>query len=172
MTARDGEPLSRPGLGAADVSASGVPQASLPSRQDTGKADEPLPRVHSSRVVRGLLLACGVLCVALGAAGLVLPVLPTTPFMLLAAFCFARASPALHRRLVESRLFGPTIREWQRHRAIPWRTKLTAIALMSATLTVSIVFFVRPVALQFVLAALGVGLAAWLYRIPSRDRPR
>jgi hypothetical protein len=122
--------------------------------------------------VRGVLVACGVLCVALGAAGLVLPVLPTTPFMLLAAFCFARASPALHRRLVQSRVFGPTIVEWQRHRAIPWRTKIAAIALMSATLGVSIVFFVRPVPLKLALALLGVGLAVWLYRIPSRDRPR
>ena len=134
--------------------------------------DEPgSARVHASPVVRGVLLGCGVLCVALGAAGLVLPVLPTTPFMLLAAFCFARASPALHRRLVQSRLFGPTIVEWQRHRAIPWRTKLTAIALMSATLGVSIVFFVQPTALRIALALLGVVLAVWLYRIPSRDRP-
>jgi uncharacterized membrane protein YbaN (DUF454 family) len=122
--------------------------------------------------VRGVLLSCGVLCVALGAAGLVLPVLPTTPFMLLAAFCFARASPALHRRFVQSRLFGPTIVEWERHRAIPWRTKLTAIALMSATLGVSIVFVVQPAALRIALALLGVVLAVWLYRIPSRDRPR
>ncbi len=135
--------------------------------------DEPEEaRVHASPIVRGVLLACGALCVALGAVGLVLPVLPTTPFMLLAAFCFARASPALHRRLVASRVFGPTIREWQRHRAIPWRTKLTAIALMSATLAVSIVFFVRPLGLKIMLALLGVGLAAWLYRIPSRDHPR
>lgn len=135
--------------------------------------DEPgSARVHASPVVRGVLVACGVLCVALGAAGLVLPVLPTTPFMLLAAFCFARASPALHRRLVASRVFGPTIVEWQRHRAIPWRTKLTAIGLMSATLAVSIVFFVQPTALRIALALLGVGLAVWLYRIPSRDRPR
>jgi len=169
LTVRDAEPPSRRDPGG---DAAGASPASASSRQYAGADDEPAARVHSSRVVRGLLVACGVLCVALGAAGLVLPVLPTTPFMLLAAFCFARASPALHRRLVESRLFGPTIREWQRHHAIPWRTKLTAIALMSATLTVSIVFFVRPLALQLALAALGVVLAAWLYRIPSRDRPR
>ncbi|MBK9704910.1 MAG: YbaN family protein [Betaproteobacteria bacterium] len=105
-------------------------------------------------------------------AGLLLPVLPTTPFMLLAAYCFARASPRLHRRLLDSRSFGPMIREWQRHRALAWRTKLTAIALMSATLGVSIVFFVRQPAVQLILALLGVALAVWLYRIPSRDRPR
>ena len=128
--------------------------------------------MHPSPLVRGLLIAGGGLCMALGAAGLVLPVLPTTPFMLLAAFCFARASPALHRRLVESRQFGPTIVEWQRHRAIAWRTKLTAIAVMGTTLGMSIAFFVRHPVLKILLAGLGVGLAFWLYRIPSRDRPR
>jgi hypothetical protein len=85
----------------------------------------------------------------------------------------ARARVArLHRRLLDSRSFGPMIREWQRHRAIAWRTKLTAIVLMSATLAVSIVFFVRQPTLQLILALLGVALAVWLYRIPSRDRPR
>jgi hypothetical protein len=108
---------------------------------DTDEPEE--ARVHASPIVRGVLLACGALCVALGAVGLVLPVLPTTPFMLLAAFCFARASPALHRRLVESRLFGPTIRQWQRERTIPWQAKLAAIALVSATIATSIALWVR-----------------------------
>jgi uncharacterized membrane protein YbaN (DUF454 family) len=141
---------------------------------EAGGADCPQPDalpVHSSRFVRGLFIAGGVTCVALGLAGIVLPVLPTTPFILLAAYCFARASPRLHQWLLDSRTFGPMIREWQRYRAIPWRTKLTAIALMSATMAASIVFFVRPWPLQAGLGLLGVGLAVWLYRIPSRDRP-
>lgn len=127
-------------------------------------------RVHPSRLMRGFYLGGGVACIALGAAGLVLPVLPTTPFILLAAFCFAQASPRLHQWLLRSRTFGPMIREWQQHRAISWRTKLTAIALMSVTMTGSIVFFVRPWPLQVGLSLLGLALAVWLYRIPSRDR--
>lgn len=132
--------------------------------------DTAVAPVHASRVVRVLLRVAGVTCVVLGIVGLVLPVLPTTPFMLLAAYCFARASPRLHRRLLRSKTFGPMIREWQQHRAIPWRTKMTAIALMAATMTVSIVFFVRSPALKAALAMLGVVLAFWLYRVPSRDR--
>ena len=59
-----------------------------------------------------------------------------------------------------------------RHRAIPWRTKITGIALMSVTLAASIVFFVEPVWLKALLAATGVALALWLANVPSRDRPR
>lgn len=138
------------------------------SRNDEALADLNL---HDSRAVRLLLWVAGSLCVALGVAGLFLPVLPTTPFMLLAAACYARASERFYRWLVTHRVFGPTVREWRRHRSIPWRTKLWAIFLMSATLATSIVFFARPAWLQLALALVGAGLAVWLYRIPSRDRP-
>jgi hypothetical protein len=63
------------------------------------------------------------------------------------------------------------VREWEGHRAIPYRTKITAIVLMSLTMAISITFFVRPVWLKVVLALFGIGLAVWMYRIPSRDRP-
>lgn len=129
-------------------------------------------RKHSSPVVRILLVAAGTACVGLGVLGLFLPLLPTTPFLLLAAACYARASPRFYNWLLNNRTFGPTIREWQRYRSIPYRTKLTAIALMSVTLTSSIVFFVRNPYLQATLAMFGVALAVWMYRIPSRDRPR
>jgi uncharacterized membrane protein YbaN (DUF454 family) len=119
-----------------------------------------------------VLLVAGFLSVALGLVGMFVPVLPTTPFLLLAAACFVRASPTLHRRLVESAAFGPLIVEWERHRSIPWRTKLTAIALMSASIAASIVFFVRPWPLQVALGMLGIAVGTWLYRVPSRDRPR
>jgi len=126
-------------------------------------------REHDSPLVRGLLLAAGVTCVALGVVGIFLPLLPTTPFMLLAAACFARSSQRFHERLLANRTFGPLILEWEKHRSLPRRTKLTAIVLMSLTLAVSIVFFVERPWLQALLAAFGVLLAVWMYRIPSRD---
>jgi hypothetical protein len=128
-------------------------------------------RRHDSPEVRAVLVGAGTACVVLGLLGLFLPVLPTTPFLLLAAACYARASERFYNWLLNNRTFGPTIREWRRYRSIPYRTKLTAIALMSLTLASSIVFFVRNPYLQAALSLLGVGLAVWLYRIPSRDRP-
>ena len=128
--------------------------------------------MHGSRAVRAFFLVLGTLFVGLGIAGVVLPVLPTTPFLLVAAACYARGSARFYNWLLNHRVFGPTIVEWRRHRSIPWRTKLVAIAMMATTLGISIAFFVPDAWLKAALAALGVLLAAWMYRIPSRDRPR
>jgi uncharacterized membrane protein YbaN (DUF454 family) len=128
-------------------------------------------REHDSPLVRGLLLAAGCLCVALGALGVFLPLLPTTPFMLLAAACFARSSRRFHDWLLATRAFGPLIYEWRRHRSVPYRTKLTAIALMALTMGTSIVFFVEPLWLKLAIAAVGLAVSIWLYRLPSRDKP-
>jgi hypothetical protein len=126
---------------------------------------------HRSPWVRAFFLAAGTLFLALGLAGVFLPLLPTTPFVLLAAACYARGSRRFYDWLLANRTFGPIILEWRRHRSVPYRTKITAIALMSATLAVSIVFFVRPPWLKGLLALMGIGLAVWMYRLPSRDRP-
>lgn len=127
---------------------------------------------YQSPALRAFFWVLGTVFVALGIAGVVLPVLPTTPFMLLAAACYARASVRFYNWLLNSPTFGPTILEWRRHRSIPWRTKLAAIVLMLATLGISIVFFVPGLLLKCALTAFGVLLAVWMYRIPSRDRPQ
>ena len=128
-------------------------------------------RLHASRTVRVALVAVGTSSLALGVIGIFVPVLPTTPFVLLAAGCYARASTRFHRWLTRSRVFGPMIREWQLHRSIRYRTKLFAIAMMASTLAVSIVFFGAPGGLMGLGAAFGLGLAACMNRIPSRDAP-
>jgi uncharacterized membrane protein YbaN (DUF454 family) len=129
-------------------------------------------RPHDSPFVRHAFLAAGFVCVGLAVLGVLLPVLPATPFVLVAAACFARASPRFYNWVMNHRHFGPTVREWRRYRSIPYRVKLWAIALMASSLGVSIVFFVRPGWLQAALAAFGVLLAVWMYRLPSRDRSR
>jgi len=129
-------------------------------------------RAHDSRAMRALFVVLGFLFVGTGIAGVVLPVLPATPFFLLAAACFARASARFYNWLLNNPTFGPTIRAWRRHHSIRFRTKIWAILLMSSMLAVSTVFFVADRNVQIGLAALGFLLAIWMWRIPSRDRPR
>lgn len=126
-------------------------------------------RKHPSYPVRVALVVAGSSCVAAGVAGIFLPVLPTTPFLLVAAACYARASTRFYNALLNNRTFGPAILEWQEHRSIPHHSKITALVLMSLTFATSIVFFVEDGRLQVALALLGVALAVFLYRIPSRQ---
>ena len=128
-------------------------------------------RPHDSALVRHAFLAAGFVFMGLAILGLFLPVLPATPFVLLAAACFARASARFYNWVLNHRVFGPTVREWRRYRSIPYRVKLWAIALMALSLGISIAFFVKETWLQGALAAFGVLLATWMYNLPSRDRP-
>jgi uncharacterized membrane protein YbaN (DUF454 family) len=126
---------------------------------------------HRSAGMRMLFAALGCLFVALGVAGAFLPLLPATPFMLLAAACFARASTRFYNRLLNTPAFGPAILEWREHRSINHRVKLSAIAVMAVTLAVSILTVIEQAWLQGLLAAFGLLLALGMYRIPSRDAP-
>ena len=128
------------------------------------------PREHGSPVVRALFFVAGVVSLGFAVAGIFLPVLPTTPLVLLAAACFARSYRPFHEWLIAHRLFGPLVREWHEHRSIPYRTKLFAIGMMAAAHTASIVFFIDPPWLKAALAACGVALGVYMYRLPSRDR--
>ena len=128
-------------------------------------------RRSRSRLVRFAFNVAGALALGLGLVGIFLPLLPTTPFVLLAAACFARGSERFHQWLLANRTFGPMVFEWERHRSLPYRTKVTAIVLMSLTMAISIVFFVELLWLKIALALFGIALAVWMYRIPSRDHP-
>ena len=77
---------------------------------------------------RHLYLMAGFVSIGLGAIGAFLPLLPTVPFMILAAFCFARSSPRLEAKLLDHRQFGPHIRRWREHGAISRRGKVAALA--------------------------------------------
>ncbi|WP_353217698.1 YbaN family protein [Sandarakinorhabdus sp.] len=88
---------------------------------------------------RPVWLVIGLISLGLGIAGVVLPLLPTTPFVLLSAFCFARSSPRWHAWLMNHASFGPLIRNWQQHRAIAPRAKLVSVLSMAAVFAMSFV---------------------------------
>ena len=87
---------------------------------------------------RLLFAMAGVLFVAVGTVGVILPLLPTTPFLLLAAYCFARSSPKLHDWLLNHRSFGPIISNWDRYGSIDRRSKCIAMIVILMTLGISV----------------------------------
>lgn len=97
-----------------------------------------------------------------------LPLLPTTPFVILAAFCFARSSPAFHARLLNSPTFGPAIRDWRDNRAISRRGKTAAVCAMLLAMLISIVLGVRPEILTIQAAVL---LAASTFILTRNTAP-
>jgi len=130
---------------------------------------DPAVRPHRNRLVRGLLIVAGTILVGIGIAGMFLPLLPTTIFLLGAAACYARASERFYDRLLANRLCGPFIREWREHRTVPRRARRTALLLIVVTFATSITLFVPGVLWRLVVAAVGVGVFSIVWRLPVRE---
>lgn len=114
-------------------------------------------------MVKHLLNAIGIIAVGLGLLGIFLPLLPTTPFLLLASACFARGSTRLHRWLLTNPMFGRYLRDWEEGRGIPARAKGIVLVLMWASLGYSMTR-VPHLALQIMLAAIGLCVTVYLLR--------
>ncbi|HEY9039904.1 MAG TPA: YbaN family protein [Roseovarius sp.] len=132
-----------------------------PSDDDRGRPAGP--------VLRALWVCVGAVSLALGAVGVILPLLPTTPFVLLAAFAFARSAPSLRAKLTANRIFGPIIVEWEAEGVIAPRYKAIACTVMALVLLGSIVGGLawRLIAIQAICMG---GAAAYVLSRPSRTR--
>jgi uncharacterized protein len=120
-----------------------------------------------SRGARLALLAAGHAFVALGVIGAVLPVMPTTVFLILAASCYARTSPRFYNRLLNHRVAGPVIRDWRLHRAMAVRTKVVAIAAVVLTFGTTH-FVVRDGWVRLIHSATAVVLVGAILSIRTR----
>jgi uncharacterized membrane protein YbaN (DUF454 family) len=118
---------------------------------------------------RALWMAAGGLSLAMGLVGVVLPLLPTTPLVLLAAFCFSRGSERCERWIVEHPQLGPLVRDWRETRAVPLRAKQLGIGMMAIGATWAA--FSVPAPWNWMPAAVCTPVGVWLWRLPTR-RPR
>ena len=123
----------------------------------------------SDRLKRQLLIVAGTVCVAVGVVGIFIPVLPTTPFLLLAAACYLRSSPRFHSWLMNNRLFGTYIRNYTEGRGIPLKVKLFTIALLWVTIGVSI-WLAANLIVTVVLLIVATGVTLHIISIRARKK--
>lgn len=115
-----------------------------------------------SPLLRPVLIVFGWLNVCLGFLGVILPGLPTTPFLLVALWAFARSSKRFHDWLYNHHRLGPGLRAWRDHRVVPVRAKALALATMTASLIYVIFFVARGWMLPTAMACVMLPTAVWL----------
>ncbi len=117
---------------------------------------------------RHTLNIVGACAVLLGILGIFLPLLPTTPFLLLASACFARGSPRLHGWLLSNKLFGPYLRDFEQGKGIPLKAKVIAVAMLWTSMAFAI-YQTRSLLLSGLLCMVGIGVTAYLCAwLPTR----
>lgn len=110
-------------------------------------------------------LVCGIICVLVGAIGIVLPILPTTPFLLLAAYLFLRSSPKFYFWLISNRMLGRYIYSYLQYRAVERRSKISALILLWIGLSISMVL--TPSWVKILLLFIGVGVSIHLLMLQT-----
>ena len=126
---------------------------------------------HRGPVARAGWLAGGLVAVALGAVGIVVPGLPTTVFFIIAAWCFSHSSPRLERWVLNLPRIGPMVRDYRAGLGMPRRAKLIAISMIVVFVTLSVVVFIGTWPPRLVVLALGaIGAVYIAFRVPTRER--
>lgn len=126
----------------------------------------PVPVSTRNKVKVFLWKATGVFCVGLAVLGAILPILPTTVFLIMATACFAKSSPKMQRKLLNNKTFGPLIYEWQQHKSIPRKAK--RIALLTIVLSVVwSAYLLQNMLLTLLVILLVTGPFIFLWRLPE-----
>lgn len=120
-------------------------------------------------MLRWVLVCCGWLFVVAGTAGLFVPLLPTVPFLLLAAACFARSSELFHTWLVEHNYLGPLIRDYLNGGGIPLKAKRTAIVMLWLSCSISYFAFAQTAWVRLLLVVIAVAVSLYLLFLPTRQ---
>lgn len=115
---------------------------------------------------RWALLVCGTLSLGLGLLGIFVPLLPTTCFLLLAAWCYARSSQRLYGRLLNARLIGPYLQRYRESRVIPPKVKVAALVMMWITIGYAVLTYPH-LAVRLTLLAIAVGVTWHLLALPA-----
>lgn len=127
-----------------------------------------IPKNRKQKIIRTLFLVAGTFSLVLGAIGIFLPILPTTPFLLLSAACYLRSSQHMHNWLLDNRWFGEYIKNYQEGRGIPYKTKIVTLVFLWAAILYSAFIALDEILIgQVALLIIAFGVSIHLVRLPN-----
>lgn len=140
---------------------------------DNNKRDE-IDYSHEVRLIqsksgRYVMVGLAMFFLLLGFIGVFTPIMPTMPFVLLAAVCFARSSPRFYNWLMNHRWFGPSLRDWKTTGGIRRKNKFLAISLLGFSMTPTVVFIIPIMGVKILMAVIGLAVAAFIATRPDPD---
>ena len=119
------------------------------------------------KIVRALFFVAGTVSLALGTIGIVLPILPTTPLLLLALACYCRSSKRMTKWVLTNKYFGSYIRRYKEGKGIPIKTKIATIATLWITISYSAFFIVNIWIVQLILFTIAIAVSIHILRVPT-----
>ena len=123
--------------------------------------------VMSHTIIRWLWIITGSISLTLGIIGMFLPLLPTTPFLLLTAACYARGSSRLHNWLLNNKLFGKYIRNYREGKGIPARSKVLALTLLWLTIGYPIFYVIPILIVKIILLTIAILVSIYIMSLPT-----
>ena len=129
--------------------------------------NQPSGTRRPSSFKKGIFVVAGTISLALGTVGVFLPILPTTPFLLLSAACYCRGSERMHRWLLNNKLFGSYIRNYKEGKGISQTGKIFTLFLLWITICYSALFLVNNCIVQIVLFAIAVAVTIHVLTLPT-----
>jgi len=126
----------------------------------------------SNQLLKWILITAGTIFVGLGILGIFLPILPTTPFLLLAAACYARSSKKFYDRLLNNKLFGAYIKNYSEGKGVPLNVKVFSISLLWITILFSVFFIIKIMWIKVFLIIIAVGVTVHILTIKTYTQKR
>jgi len=121
-------------------------------------------------MVRYLLFVIGVISLVIGFIGIFVPLLPTTPFVLLSAALFAKSSKRCHGWLLCNKHTGPIISNWEANKSMPKKAKILALTMITISIGSSVLFVLKNTHLKATLLIMGLVMVFFILRIPTTER--
>jgi uncharacterized membrane protein YbaN (DUF454 family) len=118
-----------------------------------------------TKVKKALLIVLGWLFVILAIIGAFLPILPTTPFLILALALFSKSSPRFHKMLLDNQWFGPSLKQWEQNKTLSRKTKYKATVLILITFVISLMLLYGKIKSQIMLMGIALALLFFIWKI-------